>query len=379
MASKKNIENTPSGAGDSFKRIGLSLRDARRLQRQSLKEVSEQLRISVDYLSKLENGAFYDLPAPAYVNGFLRSYAQYLGLVPDALVARYAVLATSEDTKPCHKMPMTTRPPQRSAPAIASMLVVFAAVAYGSWFWVKGGSENSAISIIATNEIEKPLKRDEILILDAPIDEYAKASSEGMAAQTKGSENPAGVIVTARDFNGKLALKNSTASAGTEILQDKVKLKTANSQKMNSESTTVSKSIFSDNNFNASLDAGTSARPDQFAETQILVEPYSNSKKLQTSSTAVANLRDPTQEIIIRAVASSWVEIVQDNGEEVLAKLMQAGDVYVVESDTRLYLSTGNAGGLTIVIGGDDPITMGGVGEIVRDLPLVTDKLRKVL
>ena len=31
------------------------------------------------------------------------------------------------------------------------------------------------------------------------------------------------------------------------------------------------------------------------------------------------------------------------------------------------------------MIGTDDPLSMGDIGEIVRDLPLVTEKLRKSL
>ena len=96
-------------------------------------------------------------------------------------------------------------------------------------------------------------------------------------------------------------------------------------------------------------------------------------------NSATANSRVPAQEITIRAVAASWVEIVRDNGEEVIATLMQVGDSYVVEGNARLYLSTGNAGGLEIVIGSDDPRPIGKIGQIVRDLPLVTDKLRQTL
>jgi len=119
--------------------------------------------------------------------------------------------------------------------------------------------------------------------------------------------------------------------------------------------------------------------PDELVKTQILATSNSASLDLINSNRAIANLRDPAKEITIRAVAASWVEIVRDNGEEVLAKLMQAGDSYVVEGNTRLFLSTGNAGGLMVEIGTDNPVVMGGVGEIVRDLPLVTDKLRKSL
>ena len=118
---------------------------------------------------------------------------------------------------------------------------------------------------------------------------------------------------------------------------------------------------------------------DELVERQIPAARDPASLDLLNSNRAIANLRDPAKEITIRAVAASWVEIVRDNGEEVLAKLMQAGDSYVVEGNTRLFLSTGNAGGLTVVIGTDDPLSMGDIGEIVRDLPLVTEKLRKSL
>jgi cytoskeletal protein RodZ len=115
------------------------------------------------------------------------------------------------------------------------------------------------------------------------------------------------------------------------------------------------------------------------AETQVITPASQNGETRVAGNSAIANLRDPAQEITIRAVAASWVEIVRDNGENVMAKLMQAGDSYVVEGNTRLYLSTGNAGGLQIVIGSDDPRPIGGTGQIVRDLPLVTDKLRQTL
>jgi cytoskeleton protein RodZ len=115
------------------------------------------------------------------------------------------------------------------------------------------------------------------------------------------------------------------------------------------------------------------------AEIQVITPASQGGEMRVAGNSATANLRVPAQEITIRAVAASWVEIVRDNGEEVMAKLMQVGDSYVVEGNTRLYLSTGNAGGLEIVIGSDDPRPIGETGQIVRDLPLVTDKLRQTL
>ena len=77
---------------DSFDQIGSTLREARRAQCLKISDVSQHLRISVEYLSKLELGAFDELPAPAYVTGFLRSYGKFVALDPATLVGRYTAL-----------------------------------------------------------------------------------------------------------------------------------------------------------------------------------------------------------------------------------------------------------------------------------------------
>ena len=91
---------------------------------------------------------------------------------------------------------------------------------------------------------------------------------------------------------------------------------------------------------------------------------------------AVATMREPAQEITIRAIASSWVEVVRSDGTTVLKKLMRAGDIHIVDDSSGLYLSTGNAGGIEILSGENEIITIGSVGEIVRDLPLAKSRLR---
>ena len=319
------------------------------------------------------------MPAPAYVSGFLRSYSQYLELDPDLLVARYATSSNVKDIKPHHRMPMTTRPPQRSVPAVASMLVLFAAVAYGGWSWVKGDEGNSINTKIAAKEIERPLERNAIAILDTSIDDYENASGDNFGGQTESSESAIDIGVTTLGAGVTTNLNRGAPPAFQKIIQTTNMPVIAKSERLSIASAKVETSVLPDKSSEGSKELGGLAPSEQYAETQILVAPYTYNSNLQNSGTAIANLRDPSQEITIRAVASSWVEIVRNNGEEVLAKLMQAGDIYVVESNAGLYLSTGNAGGLTVLIGSDDPITVGNVGEIVRDLPLVKDKLRKAL
>jgi cytoskeleton protein RodZ len=60
--------------------IGNSLREARVRQQLELSEVELATKIRTRYLRALEEESFEALPAQTYVKGFLRTYADYLGL-----------------------------------------------------------------------------------------------------------------------------------------------------------------------------------------------------------------------------------------------------------------------------------------------------------
>ncbi|GAB4322957.1 MAG: hypothetical protein Kow0010_04000 [Dehalococcoidia bacterium] len=67
--------------------IGESLRRARAERGITIEQAAEQTRISAAFLRALEAEAFDQLPAPVYVRGFLRSYATFLGLDYEPLLA----------------------------------------------------------------------------------------------------------------------------------------------------------------------------------------------------------------------------------------------------------------------------------------------------
>src|SRR3989304_6123412 len=60
--------------------IGRGLGRARAGYGQDLVAVAAQLRIRATYLDAIEKGRFEDLPGATYAIGFVRSYAEYLGL-----------------------------------------------------------------------------------------------------------------------------------------------------------------------------------------------------------------------------------------------------------------------------------------------------------
>lgn len=69
--------------------LGEKLKKLRSERRISLAEVYKSTKIQVKYLEYLEDGEYDKLPAKVYVKGFLRSYANFLGVSESYLIKLY--------------------------------------------------------------------------------------------------------------------------------------------------------------------------------------------------------------------------------------------------------------------------------------------------
>jgi cytoskeleton protein RodZ len=68
--------------------MGTYLRAARRRRRVSIERAAEDTKIRSDFLMRMESDEF-DFLAPAYVRGFIRTYARYLRVDPEPLVDEF--------------------------------------------------------------------------------------------------------------------------------------------------------------------------------------------------------------------------------------------------------------------------------------------------
>ena len=67
-------------------KIGQELHQAREEQKISLEQAAEETHIRQHYLEAMEMGEFDQLPSEAHIRGFLRAYAEYLGLASQPLL-----------------------------------------------------------------------------------------------------------------------------------------------------------------------------------------------------------------------------------------------------------------------------------------------------
>ena len=69
-----------------YEKIGRELHQARQEKDIPLAQAAEETHIRLHYLEAMENGDFSRLPSKAHERGFLRAYADYLGITPESLL-----------------------------------------------------------------------------------------------------------------------------------------------------------------------------------------------------------------------------------------------------------------------------------------------------
>ena len=382
---------------DSYKRIGMELQAARKERGLRTADVARELRISADYLRLLELGDFDQLPAPTYVSGFLRSYGKFLGLDGADLARRFYAINGDASSTVDYKLPVTGGPPQRSAPAMASLFVVLALIGYGGWYWISGPTTPDATAESELAVVEIDAKQPGLMEKNA-IGQRLETASQAISgamlvgqdttvttAKVDAAEKPSLLIASGADISTGTGSDVAIAAdyvAGTAMLASAVSdsneaaIKGAVEEAVTPDMATAASSPPSAIGGDAATQPVTkTARHEDIDDA--VVTPDAVRQLVPGSAAAVATSRDPHQEVTIRATASSWVEIVRGDGTAVLKKLMRAGETYVVDDGGALYLSTGNAGGIELVTAGNNIITIGTIGEIVRDLPLAKNRLRE--
>jgi cytoskeleton protein RodZ len=176
--------------------IGNSLREARLRQRLDFEEVEQVTKIRAKYLRALEDEAFDALPSATYVKGFLRTYADSLGLEGQLYVDEYnSRFATGDDELPPVRPRRSSARPverqhrrtERNVTLLALLAIVaITALVFGAWRF--GGSDSEKIPNLSSGP----------------------AAQKPKAART--APTPARLVLTATRGNAWLEVHRSSAA-----------------------------------------------------------------------------------------------------------------------------------------------------------------------
>ena len=130
--------------------IGNSLREARLRQHLDFPELEQATKIRSRYLRALEEEQFGTLPAETYVKGFLRAYAEYLGLdgqlYVDEYNSRYVVGEDEPVARPRRSTAGRTERRVDSRVVVLTLAGIVAVVALFILAWKFGGSNDGHIA-----------------------------------------------------------------------------------------------------------------------------------------------------------------------------------------------------------------------------------------
>jgi cytoskeleton protein RodZ len=136
----------------SLQQLGQRLRQAREARGLNVQDIAARLHLSASVVATIENGAFEQLPAATYARGYMRAYANLVGVNPDTLLAAYDQYAT----RPPELNPFASTPqPQVKATDLPVRMVTYAVIAIvvgllGAWLW-----QSHELSSVASLSVPK--------------------------------------------------------------------------------------------------------------------------------------------------------------------------------------------------------------------------------
>ena len=120
----------------NFVAVGLYLEAVRVQHNLSVATLSERTHIKASYIEAIEQMAVDALPGKPFAIGFVRVYAEALGLDPAPIVERFkdeAGYSSSRKEAETHAAPAHAEPARDAEPVRLSLLAVFAILAFMVW------------------------------------------------------------------------------------------------------------------------------------------------------------------------------------------------------------------------------------------------------
>ena len=186
--------------------------------------MAQVLRIRYDYLEAIETGAFERLPGTTYAHGFLRTYAEFLGLDGDEMVERFKQEMHGTESKPELVFPEPVAENRIPGGAIVLISAVLLVLAYSGWFYLSSQGKSVADLIPPLPESLQAMLAGEAetVFESASVDEPAGsgqasvyAPPEAESAEPSVLADPVGALEAPAEEPATVAPADFESGAGT--------------------------------------------------------------------------------------------------------------------------------------------------------------------
>jgi cytoskeleton protein RodZ len=325
--------DTPSGATQ----VGAGLREVRERLGWKLPDVAAQLNIRLPYLEAIERGDLAALPGPAYQTGFVRSYAQMLGLDAEEILRRFRAEG-SIGTVPKPQLSFPAAVPDRAVPtgAIVMICIVVGLAGYGLWYRHTEIDRRLAASVPSV-----PAELAPLALPPKPV--------------TPPAAKPAPPAATPKPPAVATPPTAATSAPGT-VVPSPAQPATPAPASAASPAPTASPAPA----------ASPTPPPAPAAAAPAAPAPVATAPAVPATPPASV----PNAGMTIVATADSWIEVRDATGNILFSKLLHAGQSWPVPDEAGLTMTTGNAGGTEISTNGKAGPPLGATGVVLHGYAL---------
>ena len=332
------------GGRERVSGVGSLLRACRLRAGVTLVDAAEFLNIRRLYLHAIEEERYGDLPESPYAVGFVRCYAEYLGLDGNEAIRRFRAETAGSNGAATRRggtrgtgskrgadlhfplAALETATPDGSVLLVGAMLALFA---YGGWY-----------AFTASDGLVSDLV--------APLPERFAALLPGAAVLSPESPAPQTLPAGPKTQPVEPSAQRPLAAVALEGQQPASAMSAPLAEAM---------------------PHGASSIP--FVDAVVADAPSADAPAADAGTAA------DRPRVSLEASEQSWVEIRDHVNKRVLSRLMAPGDVLDVPDQAGLRLTVGNAGGLVIRIDGHPVPPLGGSGVVLRNVPLESASLQQ--
>jgi len=317
---------TNRAAGRGLAEIGAMLRRRREEIGQDLVAIASTTHIRLNYLKAIEDGRQRDLPGTAYMIGYVRTYADYLGFDGNRLITDYHtelaghrnwVDKRAEPPAPTGVAAALPQVQLTPAMLLAALLVLGVGI-YAAWGYFSAKDEGTAETArVETAAPEPPVTAP------APTPEAPAKPAIGSPTGAEASAPP--------PVQPSIATPENREPAAEDQVPPEAEVASTTDDTVEDEPPAPAEA------------APVDAKPGK---------------------------------IVVRARLESWVQVTNAKKEAVFSRVLRVGETYIVPDEKGLTLTTGNAGGIDILVDGKKLKSLGTVGLVKRDIPLDPKKLK---
>ncbi len=340
------VSETSSAAGEglgaSGSGVGTLLRATRQRLNQDLKQVAQALRIRHPYLQAIEDGRIQDLPGPTYAVGFIRTYADYLGLDGEEVVRRFRAEAANLAGRPALSFPTPASEGRLPGGAVLLLALILGGAIYGGWYYYSAQHRPVAETVPEVpDRLSQHLPRDgasESKGDDAKNAPGPSAPAEPAPATPPASSPPA----PAEAPSGMSAMGGMTGMAPIVGMEGMAGM------------------------------AGMSGMEGMAAA------PAAAAPAAAERGPQVFGQKEGEVRVVLRALDKTWIQVRDDKGNPIATRVLIKGDQYRLPVNVSgPKLAVGNAGGVEVLVDGQVARrNLGKSGAVRSDIALDPEALK---